>query len=182
MIPSPFRFEANLTPEDYQKIGLLSLRWSHIDHVIANCLKALLRLTDEEAIVVVFRLSADARLTRIRELQKLNPLPTDAASRAFRELDLMMKGIQAVRNNVVHAVILNDGKADQIFELRSNRRGFTKAEVFETEELTNYAAHAALVLRHELGDKDPAYAPPPLPGRPPIPGFLQSLIQVPKGQ
>jgi hypothetical protein len=115
--------------------------------VIANCLKVLLRLTDEEAIVVVFPLSTDNRLARIRELQKLKPLPPGLAEQAFRELDLMMKGIQAVRNNVVHAVILKDGMSDQIFELRSKRRGFTKAEVFEIEEITNYAAHAALTPR-----------------------------------
>jgi hypothetical protein len=49
MIPSPFRYEANFTPEDYETLGKLSLRWSHIDHVIANCLKRLLRLKDDVA-------------------------------------------------------------------------------------------------------------------------------------
>jgi hypothetical protein len=53
MIPSPFWFEGKLTPEDYRKLGKLSLRWSHIDHLIANCLKKLLRLTDDEARLVV---------------------------------------------------------------------------------------------------------------------------------
>jgi hypothetical protein len=89
----------------------------------------------------------------------------------------MMKGLQAVRNNVSHAVIMYAVRTgDPIFELRSHSLGYTKAEVFETEELTNYTAHAAWVLRHELGDKDPANAPSPLPGRPPIPGFLRKLI------
>ncbi len=141
MIPSPFWFEGKLTPEDYQKLGKLSLRWSHIDHLIANCLKKLLRLTDDEARLVVFPLSTDIRLARMRDLQELNPLPTQAAKQAFDELDRV-----------------------------------TKAQVFETEELTNYAAHAALVLRHELGDKDPAGAPGPLPARPQIPVFLKKLI------
>jgi hypothetical protein len=113
----------------------------------------------------------------MRALQKLKPLPTEAAKQAFHELDLMMKGLQAVRNNVAHAVIMPaNGTDDLKFELRSRSRGFTKAEVFETEELTNYAAHAAWVLRHELGDIDPVSTPGPLPGRPPIPGFLQKLI------
>jgi hypothetical protein len=48
MISSPFWFEDKLTPEGYQKIGKLSLRWSHIDHLIANCPKKLLRLSDDE--------------------------------------------------------------------------------------------------------------------------------------
>jgi hypothetical protein len=177
MIPSPFWFEGKLTPEDYQKLGKLSLRWSHIDHLIANCLKKLLRLTDDEARLVVFPLSTDIRLARMRDLQELNPLPTQAAKQAFDELDRVMKGLQAVRNNVIHAVLMYaDGTDAPIFELRSRSRGYTKAQVFETEELTNYAAHAALVLRHELGDKDPAGAPGPLPARPQIPVFLKKLI------
>src|SRR5262249_40842507 len=106
MIPSPFRFEETLTAEDYQTLGKLSLRWSHIDHFIANCLKKQLRLSDDEARLVVFPLNTDTRLKRMRALQKLNPLPTRAAKRAFEELDLVMKGLQAVRNNVAHAVIM----------------------------------------------------------------------------
>jgi hypothetical protein len=90
-----------------------------------------------------------------------------------------MKGIQMVRNNVIHAVIM-DGKTDQLFESRSKQRSLTKTQIFETEELTNYAGHAALLLRNELGDKDPIGAPPPLPARPSIPQFLRSLIPAPK--
>jgi hypothetical protein len=56
----------------------------------------------------------------------------------------------------------------------------TKARIFQTEELTNYAAHAALVLRHSLDEKDSAGAPPPLPERPDIPELLRSSIQFPK--
>jgi hypothetical protein len=93
---------------------------------------------------------------------------------------LMMKGLQAVRNAVAHAVIMNHAGADPVFELRSHRRRFTKAEVFECEELTNYVAHAALILRHELGDKDPAGAPSQLPDAPPIPICLQKLIKRPR--
>jgi hypothetical protein len=57
MISSPFWFEDKLASEDYQKLGKLSLRWSHIDHLIANCLKKLLRLTDDEAPLWSFRLT-----------------------------------------------------------------------------------------------------------------------------
>jgi hypothetical protein len=66
MIPSPFRFEEKLTPEDYQTLGKLSLRWSHIEHMIANCLKMQLRLSDDEARIVIFPLSTDTRLQRMR--------------------------------------------------------------------------------------------------------------------
>jgi hypothetical protein len=89
----------------------------------------------------------------------------------------MMKGLQKVRNNVAHAVVMPaNGADDLILELRSHGRGYTKAQIFETEELTNYAAHAAWVLRHELGDIDPKSTPGPLPGRPQIPSFLQQSI------
>jgi hypothetical protein len=172
MISSPFWFEDKLASEDYQKLGKLSLRWSHIDHLIANCLKKLLRLTDDEARVVVFPLNTDTRLKRIRKLEELEPL-RGAAKEAFDELHMMMTLLQPVRNNVIHAVIMYAEGGAPIFELRSHGRQLTKEQVFATEELTNYAAHAAWVLRHELGDKDPDRAPGPLPARPPIPSFLK---------
>jgi len=146
--------------------------------MIANCLKRQLRLSDDEARIVIFPLNTDQRLQRMRALQKLTPLPTPTAKHAFDELELTMKGLKVVRTNVVHAVIMPASDiADPTFELRSHSRRFTKAQVLETEELTNYAAHAACVLRHELGDIDPNSTPDPLPGRPAIPEFLQKFIQ-----
>jgi hypothetical protein len=83
-----------------------------------------------------------------------------------------MRGIRAVRNNVVHAVLI-----EEEFKMRSNDRTFTKEQIFESEELTNYAGILALTLRHELGEQDPAYNPPdPLPSRPVVPDFLKSYI------
>jgi hypothetical protein len=176
MIESPFRYEKNFTAKDYETLGKLSLRWSHIDHVLANCLKRLLRLKDDEAQAIVFQLSADYRFDRILELDKLKPLQKKKAVRALEELCLLMGGLRQVRNNVAHAVLM-PSEADQIFESRKTRRGFTKTQIFATEELTNYAAHAALVLRHELGDKDPANAPGPLPPRPEIPDWFGTLAK-----
>jgi hypothetical protein len=77
-----------------------------------------------------------------------------------------------VRNNVVHAVLI-----EEEFILRSKTRTFTKEQTFETEELTNYASVLALTLRHEVGERDPAYRPPdPLPDRPAVPEFLKPFI------
>jgi hypothetical protein len=42
MLASPFRFDKELSSDDFEKLGRLSLRWSHIDHMMANCLKVLL--------------------------------------------------------------------------------------------------------------------------------------------
>ena len=64
MIPSPYRFEPTFTDAEYAKLGVLALRWSHIEHILGNCLKVLLRLTDEEAIVIVFPM----RRMRIRPI------------------------------------------------------------------------------------------------------------------
>jgi hypothetical protein len=182
MIKSPFRYEKNFTAKDYETLGKLSLRWSHIDHVIANCLKRFLRLNDDEAQIVVFQINADYGFDRILKLEELKPLRKKKAAHALDELCLLMKGLRQVRNNVAHAVLMRDGTADQIFESRKTRRVFTKAQIFETEELTNYVAHAALVLRDELGDKDPAGAPGPLPPRPEIPGWFDKLQKYKRGQ
>jgi hypothetical protein len=105
----------------------------------------------------------------------MKPLRKKKATHALDELCLLLTGLRQVRNNVAHAVLMHDGTADQIFESRKTRRVFTKAQIFATEELTNYAAHAALVLRDELGDKDPVGAPGPLPPRPEIPGWFGKL-------
>jgi hypothetical protein len=84
-----------------------------------------------------------------------------------------MRGLQVVRTNAVHGVLI--GQED--FIVRSKQRMLTKEQIFEAEELTNYAAVLALTLRHELGEPDADYAPPePLPARPSIPGFLETYI------
>ncbi|WP_211434868.1 hypothetical protein, partial [Bradyrhizobium diazoefficiens] len=45
MIPTPYNFEPALTDAEYAKLGVLALRWSHIEHILGNCLKVILRLT-----------------------------------------------------------------------------------------------------------------------------------------
>lgn len=179
VILSPYRFEPDLSPEEYQKIGQLSLRWSHIEHVIGNCLKTMLRLTDEEAIVVVFPLSLDQRLQRMNRLAEINQY-TDKAIAALDELTEIMKGIQYVRNNVIHAILLEDENEGHVFHLRSKDRSLTKVEIFSSEELTNYAAHLTLTLRYALGLKGLIIREYASPDRPEIPAFLRELIQTRK--
>jgi hypothetical protein len=74
MIESPFRYEKTFTARDYEILGKLSLRWSHIDHVLANCLKRLLRLNDDEAQAIIFQITADTRFDHILKLEELKPL------------------------------------------------------------------------------------------------------------
>ena len=176
MIPTPYNFEPALTDAEYAKLGVLALRWSHIEHILGNCLKVILRLTDDEAVIVVFTLSADQRAEKIHQLSKLSELPAPA-QKAFDELRPILKGIQYVRNNVVHSIAGEYEGDDFVFHLRSKKRSLTKAQVFSTEELTNYAAHLVIAFRYGLGFKDGA---PPTeyacPTRPEMPEFLRSSI------
>jgi hypothetical protein len=88
-----------------------------------------------------------------------------------------MPAIHSVRNNVVHAVVFRSPGDDPLFHLRSKQRSYTRGQVFETEELTNYAAHAVLVLRCALGEMGPEGVPEPLPARPATPTFLKATIR-----
>ena len=170
---SPFRYEEWLTPAEFQKLGELSLRWSHIDHIIGTCLMVMLRLSDEEAVIIVFPLSLESRLQKLKKLAELNPINEDAVA-ALEGLRSVMTHIQKIRNNVLHAILFDDPDRGQMFHLRSKSRSFTKEEIFSIEELTNYAAHAALALRFALEIKDARGERHPLPDMPAIPQFLQN--------
>jgi hypothetical protein len=175
MIEAPFDYESGLSANDFRKIGELSLRWSHTEHVIANCLKVMLRLSDSEAKLVVFPWSMDQRLSRLKELSEVVSISGEAKV-ALNELVAVGKGVQYVRNNVVHAIVSKQENGDHIFHLRSKQRSLTKEQVFSSEELTNYFAHAALSLRYALGLKGAPGQRHLLPSRPAIPKFLQQLI------
>jgi hypothetical protein len=180
MLETPFMFEADFTSAEFELIGRLILRWSHIDHVLGNCLKTMLGLTDEQAVYIVFPLSLDHRMSHIDRLSKTHTLNPNANT-ALQELRWLVKGIQVIRNNAVHAVVArNDAGIHKDFELRSKERKLSKEQIFASDELTNYAAHAALAFRVWLGGKiepGPWHA---LPTRPSIPASLQTFFQVPR--
>jgi hypothetical protein len=179
VIKAPFQYDVELTAEEYQKLGELSLRWSHIEHVIGSCLKAMLRLSDDEATVMVFPLPLEHKLQRLNRLMKTKKHPEKAVA-ALAELTEIMKGIQYVRNNVIHAVVLRDNKEGHIFHLRSKERSIAKSDIFKSEELTNYAAHLTLTLRYALGIAELPGKEYASPDRPEIPTFLQGLIPIRK--
>lgn len=168
---SPFRFEEWLTDADYKKLAELTLRWSHIEHVIANCLRVLLGMSMDDAEIMVFPLTLENRLQRIKKLANTKKLNDDAKT-ALEALQGVMGYIQKVRNTSIHAVVIDDPDKGQMFHLRSKGQSYTKDEVFSTEEITNYAAHAAISLRYALGIKDEPGARHPLPKKPAIPEFL----------
>jgi hypothetical protein len=176
MIPTPFHFEPELSPDEFMKIGQLSLRWSHTEHIVGNCLRAMLDLSMEEAIIMIFPLSLEHRLRRMKEIAAIRPLNQQAKA-ALDELQIIMKGIQYVRNSVAHAIVEEHDEEGHVFHLRSKQRTLTKKEIFSAVELTNYAGHVTLALRYALGGKDfPDGHGYTLPERPEIPAFLQELI------
>jgi hypothetical protein len=179
MIETPFVFESDFTPAEFEKLGRLVLRWSHIEHILGNCLKAMLSLTDEQALYTVFPLSFEHRINRIQELSEIRSLSPEAKN-ALAELRWLAKGIQSVRSTAVHAVVArNEAGLHADFELRSKQRKMSKAQIFASEELTNYAAHAALAFRVWLGGKIDPGPWHTLPSRPPVPGSLQTWFQAP---
>ena len=91
-----------------------------------------------------------------------------------------MGGIEYVRNNVIHAVMAEDKDQGVLFRLHSKNRSLTKEQVFSSEEISNYAAHAAIALRLALGIEGSPDAQHTLPDRPEIPEFLRELIPIHK--
>lgn len=180
MIESPWHFEVELSDKDLAKLGILMLRWSLIEHVLANCLRVMLRLNEEEAVAIVWPLSLERRIDKIAEIAKINPIHPHAM-KAFQELRPVMKDLQGIRNSVAHGILLEDENDGHVLHLRSKGKNLTLEQVFATAELTNYAGHLCKIMRSALGFKDvdePVIHE--LPERPPIPECLQSVIQLPK--
>jgi predicted transcriptional regulator len=150
------------------------MRWSAIEHIVANCLKVMLGLCERQAIMMVFPLNMEEKLNRINDLSKITSLNSDA-QRAIRELVKVGKALNFVRNSTIHAIVREDG--GYAFELRSKKRFLPKKDVLSTEEFTNYVGHVVIFLRHALGEKDTVGGPPRWPTRPEIPAFLKSKIQ-----
>jgi len=138
----------------------------------------MLRLSDDAATVMVFPMNAETRLNRLCELNEIAPLSNEG-QRILAELRPIMRGLQLVRNNVIHAFVREDTQDGVTFHLRSKDRVLTRGQVFSSKELTNYAGHLALALRLAIGVEGSAYSYA-LPDRPDIPEFLRSTIQFPK--
>src|SRR5262249_49951373 len=128
MIECPFEY--HLTDAEVQKLGELSLTWSHTEHTIGNALKAVLKFDDDEAIALIFPLPLEQR---VRWLRGLTKRMNTAARIALDEFSRMLPGLQAIRNGGIHGVIINDTKDGPLFHLRSKDRTFTKNELFSCE-------------------------------------------------
>ena len=124
-------------------------------------------------------MNLDQRLKKITELSQLKPLPPSGET-AFAELKPIMDGLKFVRNTVVHSVVVEHDDEGHVFENRSKGHKLTKAEIFSTEDLKNYASHLVYKLRFSLGLKDGNLFQYEPPARPEIPAFLRSRISLPK--
>ena len=170
MISCPFEY--HLTDAEIKKLGELSLTWSHTDHTIGNSLKAALDFTDDEAIRLIFPLSLE---NRVRWLRGIKARLNGGAQMALNEFVLLLPALQAVKNQVIHGVIIPDVTEGPIFHLRSKDRTFTKDDLFACEEFTNYCARVAYCLRMSLFWGDGSQTT--LPDRPHIPRALGPYIQ-----
>jgi hypothetical protein len=173
MIPTPYNFEANFLPEEFQKIGQFASRWAHIEHTIANCLRTLLGFDPKQATVMIYPLTIDTRMSRIGEHIKLRPLQPYQMG-LYEELKPLIRAMQFLRTTVLHGVVIDFNSAEEaFFHLRSKNRMVTKSQLFGCEDLINYAAHVTQAFRLSLGEKpDDRGSTYALPDRPPIPEFL----------
>ena len=174
MIESPFEYA--LSPEELQRLGKLSLTWSHTEQLVGHCLKDLLRLSNDEAVIMIFPLSLEQRLRRLQELTTLSQM-TDEMKTALEELLAIMPAMQLVRNHVAHAVLIHDPTGELQFHLSSKDRTLTKKQIFDSEELSNYACHVAMSLRFSLPSARASGWHKPLPDRPALPDWLLPHIR-----
>ena len=176
MIKTPYHFEANLSDQEFQKIGQFACRWALIEHTIGNCLRVMLAMGPEPATIMIFPLSLDLRMRRISELAKQRFL-TGYQLALLAELRPLIKAMQYLRNTTLHGVAMNlgDDPDRTYFNLRSKGRNLTRGELFSCEDLINYTAHVTQAFRLSLGDKtyqDHERHTYELPRRPHIPEFL----------
>lgn len=177
MIKTPYHFEAELSDQDFQKVGQFACRWALIEHTIANCLRVILEMEPEPATVMIFPLSLDQRMARITELAS-QPVPilNEYQKSLLGELRPLIKAMQYLRNTVLHGVVMNFGNDPEqtYFNLRSKSRNINRSELFSCEDLINYTAHVTQAFRLSLGDKQYPGTDCELPHRPPVPDFLPS--------
>jgi len=118
-------------------------------------------------------------MQQISKLSDITPMGP-YSQQMFDELKPLIKAIQYIRNNVVHAIVIENEKDEPFFHLRSKGRNLTKAQLFGCEDITNYAAHVALAFRISLGEKgDDRGHNYKLPDRPTIPDFLPKDCRFP---
>ena len=118
MIETPYRFEANLTDQEFKKIGQFAFRWLHMDHTVGNCLRRLLRLDPKQATVIIFPLSLNDRMSRIEQLAKLQPL-SSPSQLLLGELKPLIRAMQFLRNSTLHGIVIDvGGHEEPYFHLR----------------------------------------------------------------
>lgn len=181
MLETPYLVEEVISDDDFKQLGQMLVRWSFVETTIANCLKKLLRLTKEEATIMIVPLNLGYRMDKIVEISKQRKLKKKAQT-ALDELCLCIKAMQALRNGIVHGVAIHDNEHGFSFHALKSKVNRNKKEIFSAMEFVNYTGHVALAFRYELGIQgmQVGLAHYGLPDRPHIPEFLQSYFPKPK--
>ncbi|MGO8866764.1 MAG: hypothetical protein ACLQME_09715 [Alphaproteobacteria bacterium] len=167
-------FHAGLTDKELQKIGELVLIWAGTEHMLGNALRVILRLSEEEAIALVYPMGLQSKLHWIYKVGPARAKNPKTLA-AIDELKAVMEYTQTIRNTVIHGILMGGYGTEPIeFHLRSKERSIPKEDVWAAEEITDYAAIIAAHLNWSLADPDkipPDLLHAPLPDRPSIPGL-----------
>src|SRR4029434_7484060 len=103
MIRTPYHFEANLSDQEFQKIGQFACRWALIEHTIANCLRVMLAMEMEPATVMIFPLTLATRMKRISKRDKQLTVYQLAV---LAELKPLIKAMQYLRSTALHGEMM----------------------------------------------------------------------------
>src|SRR5882672_6825084 len=121
-------FDYDLSDAKLKKLGELMLTWSHTEQLIGNCLKAILKLSDTEATAIVFVWTLEQRLQKLYALD--DSRTNEEAKHFIAELKVVMPSIQKIRNNVIHAVLVNGPDGLPEFRRHSKNRNLEKEAIF----------------------------------------------------
>lgn len=167
---TPFLWEVYVDDTELAQIGTLALRWSHIEHILANCLRRLVRMSEEDATLIIFPMTLEKIVQTIDNVVKARPLK-GKAKMYYDELRPTLEPFRYVRNTMIHSILTDNswGQA-RTFHLRSKLRDLSIEEVLSTGDFTNYVATLVIDFRKTLGHK--LGKPGPLPDKPALPGFL----------
>jgi len=181
VIKTPYRFEADLTEDEFETIGRFACRWAVMEHQLGNCLRRLLDFSPEKATSLIFPMNAEKRMQWMSALVEDPPL-SDSQVAMFDELQPLIRAMWMLRNNVLHGILIDlSVEEEAYFHLRSKNRKVLKSDLFGCEDVINYTAHLVRAFRFSLGEKeDPEGMSFALPPRPDIPTFLGiDLLKLP---
>ena len=111
--------------------------------MLAHGLGVMLNLDAEQATALTFPMPLDRKIAWIGTLVEGRAF--DTIKPIVSELKAVINKVQSMRNTVIHGILLapTDERDDVAFYLRSKERIIPAKDVWDAEEVTNYACHVA---------------------------------------